>query len=421
MVLNTTLTHLSLSKLVSTAPFISKSKFHGSFSFLGKDLQFSKSSSQFFYSNSGKINLELSKSKFSHFLSPALQISSINIENRTFRNDGFKYVDDSYVNISFCIFEYCQNQNTNGFGGAITVEFPQDIYPKLEFNVNIFKNCSASRGGAIFAGGNDPMLNKNCFICCSAERAHNAIAIYSTKEYAIMDLCTFAYCPGKKASSQSVLSFLHKLAILKVINSTYNEIDANGVFLYSVRNDNVYMRYINIQGCRGKSGFVLRNTSTMSLSFLFIFNNTLIDPFITMQKDNQTSITLSKSIFLLNSYQNDTNPAVLESNTFKLKISDSNIDPQSIQALGKSAEITSNTGSLHYISETAYYNPTGCQLYKAPTTYYSKFVLPKMTMAIIIGIASLIAIIVVFVIIFSYVARIKGEEEWITEFNSRLN
>ena len=418
MLFNSTFSNLALSKVLSAAPLLSNTIGFGKTQFFGYNLLLSKFSSNFFFSNSAKIKLNLKQSQFARFINAPVKMDSITIYNETIITNGYKYIDDDTVNISQCIFKYCRNDN--GVGGAISISFPSQKYPELFFTENVFRNCSAKRGGAIFAGGKNPSCNRNCFVCCSALEAHHAIALFSTDKYSTLELTSVAYCPGENSNAQSTISSFHKFSIIKGLNSTHNHITANGVFLNSVKNDNIIIRYASCFHCIGLSGFVLRNSSSISMQFLAIINNTLDDPFVALQGTVVTSIILTKSVFSMNHYANNNNPLLLDSSMYTLKITDSNIDYESLAKMEKGAlEIDSDFNQLHDFAHTHYYTPNDCRLKRAPTTVYIKNVVSTKSMSLIIGAVSLAAIVVVFIIIFSYVSRIRQEEEWVSQ-NSRI-
>jgi hypothetical protein len=379
--------------------------------FTAKSLKLSRFTSSFYFTQTSFINAHVTQSKFSHFMNSVIKVASDDIRNKTFTN-GYKYADATSVYISGCVFKYCNDPTA---GGAIYIGFPLPYYPNITFSTNLFKNCSAQLGGAISAGGIYPMLSKNCFCCCEAFERSHTFMIYSMKGAVYSNLTTINNCPGSKSSIQNIATLMRRSALFTAVNMTKNEINSEGLFFNSVNSGTVMIRFGMYVRCIGNSGFVFRNSSNLILTYVFVFNNTISKPFLTMNCDRMVNVAISRSFFHSNIYTEVLHAAKnKESTMLYISIQNSNIDNVSYAVMSNFSNRITNTGdTVRYFINTNYFFTEGCGITQATTVTYNKNVVSKKTLIVIFGSLSITTIIASFGVIYFFVSKRRDEETWL--------
>lgn len=389
--------------------------------FTAKDVKLSRFASNFYLSKTSLINAHVTDSRFSRFMSSVVKISSEDIVNKTFFT-GYKYVDDSSVYIGHCIFKYCNDPTA---GGAIYIGFPLSFYPNLTLSTNLFKNCSALRGGAICGGGQHPLFSKNCFCCCEAFDRSHAFLVYTSKGSTNMNLTTINSCPGSDSSAQNVATVIRNVTIFTGLNVSSNAISSDGLFVNNINTAYSCVQYGRFQNNIGDSGFVFRNASRLFLMFVVVSNNTVSQLFLATNSDYVTNVTISKSIFFKNMYNlglksaNGMNYTV--SNKISISVQNSNVDNESMLIMKRQSNILSESGDpMRVFYTTHFFFTEGCNVKLATAAVYSKTLVSKKTLMIIFGTLSFTAIAAVFCVIIYFIMKKKDEENWLLSHQEGL-
>ena len=160
--MNLTITCLKLFELYYSSPFISHTNFFPHSQHLISKSIFSHSFKSAFYSNSNNIDLRLTNSKFTHFLSSSIRINGFEMNNEVrHRTSTFRH---PFVNISHCEFSFCNSESN---GGAIDFSIQGS---KFYVQDSIFHtNEASSNGGGFYFIGLGFSLKRLCFISCKCK------------------------------------------------------------------------------------------------------------------------------------------------------------------------------------------------------------------------------------------------------------
>lgn len=384
-------------------------------------IRFSRIQAQKFFTNFYKSStqvesLQFAHSKFNRFLDSVISINSINYWNQSF-SVGYKFANDKYLNITQCIFENCKTAEN---GGAVSVPFPQDMYPIIHLQESTFKDCAADRGGAIFAGGPQPYLQKCCFTRCLAASAHHAVAIYNTKRSSSVTtrLISFYHCPVNADKGDNVFSLFRDFTIVNGANSSHNTFKGDGVFLGFIGSNTALITFSMFYQNTGDTGFLMFRSRSISIIYVAVQNNTVSTAFTAIQGENNAIFSVVNSDFSRNILTGPNMGRTGRTN-FTLSIRTSHIDKISEIGLRNEAPVynASGAGQIDPYKTSLYYSQI-CD-FKPTSTQEPQKTIPVRNQLIILFVAiTVTALILAVGIIFISIRKKVLQEEWLLDQQS---
>lgn len=252
--MNLSLTYLRLNGLF-IAPTLSintKTRFN---SIIIKDSSISKSFFPFIKSNFHN-KLEIQRSSFNRFLSSAIKIENLFVEDKTFAN-GLNYIYDSSIVCKDCQFRHCFSKNK---GSAICTSAPLKLFCCL------FQTCSSEVGAALYCADLDS--NFCSFYDCIAKNS-SSVAFVIKSDHLIL---IFTGCHKCEAASTALIECSTNDVSSTSLNLTQIQTSTSkGAFYFKNSNGNINYIIINSFVTHASCcGFYLENTKDFLFSHTYV-------------------------------------------------------------------------------------------------------------------------------------------------------
>ena len=219
--MNFTFFSLSVNKINSLSPFFSISANSAEKNYKFKQIQISKSLSNFLYSSAKSPFISFNRCNFNKFMETALYFDKETIS----KQEIALHIDtkEANVDIDFCTFSNCIS---NSDGGSVHLNTECFLQCK---NSKFIHSESMRNGGAISGLVIGMNITKCCFMFCTAQTAGQSLNIrHRESNNGLIEESTFVYCcpKDKKVNSESLIIQQGKLTFS--FNNHSNNIVARG-------------------------------------------------------------------------------------------------------------------------------------------------------------------------------------------------